>query len=267
MKDWKLEPLAQGEYEHNDNGSGGKYKDKLVLRPSSIDSFIRCNYAFYRQQIKGEYGAPNSASQVGTALHYVMEVALNEILDGKPKPNEDELQRVGLKAWKDYNEKADIIMHGDQTYASMADDLFAGVKALYEAIDYIKPVGSESRHSAEIVGHPLFSAVSGSLDVEVDKGVLDLKFTGKKKTKPDDYILQQSCYSMLKNINGVENDKFEILNIVRPTKAAKAAESAMAGITAKESKRPATAYAATVSVPKSLTKRNMAIIPKATKLC
>ena len=222
MKRWNLEPLPQGEYVHEDNGSGKKFEGKLVLRPSSIDAYIRCPYSFYRQQMLGEYGAPNSASQVGTALHYVMEVALNQILDGEGKPEEDELQRVGLRAWKDYNEKANIVYHGDQTYASMADDLFAGVKALHEAIDFITPVGSESRHSARIVSHPVFSAVSGSLDIETDKGVVDLKFTGKKKSKPDDYILQQSCYSLQKNINGIENDKLEILNIVRPTKAKKA---------------------------------------------
>jgi len=222
MKQWQFSPLAQGEYEHSDNGAGGKYKNKLVLRPSSIDSYIRCPYSFYKQQILGEYGAPNSASQVGTALHFVMEEAIGAKLKGE-ELSVDDMQRVGVRAWRDYNEKADIQYHGDQTYQSMADDLYAGVLGLSEALDCVDAVGSESRHSVTIDGdHPLFGAMSGSLDVEIPDGVVDLKFTGKKKSKPDDYVLQQSSYAMLREYNGLTTDKLQILNVVRPTKAAKA---------------------------------------------
>jgi len=222
MKKWEFSPLAQGEYEHSDNGAGGKYGGKLVLRPSSIDSYIRCPYSFYKQQILGEYGAPNSASQVGTALHFVMEEAIGAKLNGE-ELSVDDMQRVGVKAWREYNKKAEIQYHGDQTYQSMADDLYAGVLGLSEALDCVDAVGSESRHSVTIDGdHPLFGAMSGSLDVEIPDGVVDLKFTGKKKSKPDDYVLQQSSYAMLREYNGLTTDKLQILNVVRPTKAAKA---------------------------------------------
>lgn len=221
MKHWELEPLEQGKYEHSDNGAEGKYNGKLVLRPSSIDSFIRCPYAFYKQQILGEYGAPNAASQVGTALHFVMEEAIGARLKGEELSLED-MQRVGVKAWREYNEKAEITFHGEQDYSSMADDLMAGCIGLQEALTCVDAVGSESRHSAEIDGHPLFSAMSGSLDVEIPNGVVDLKFTGKKKSSPQDYILQQSSYAMLRELNGYPTDVLQILNVVRPTKAAKA---------------------------------------------
>lgn len=221
MKTWEFKALEQGKYEHSDNGAGGKYQNKLVLRPSSIDSFIRCPYSFYKQQILGEYGAPNSASQVGTALHYVMEKAIEARLNGEDM-SVDDMQRVGVKAWRDYNEKANIEYHGDQTYQSMADDLYAGVLGLSEALDCIDAVGSESRHSVTIEPeHPMFGAISGSLDVEIPDGVVDLKFTGRKKSKPDDYILQQSSYAMLREINDHPTDRLQILNIVRPTKTAK----------------------------------------------
>lgn len=220
MKQWELvNPIT--DYEHGDNGAGGKYKGKLVLRPSSIDSFIRCPYSFYKQQLLGEYGAPNSASQVGTALHQVMEDTILAKLDGKPL-SLDDMQRQGVKAWRHYNDKADIQYHGDQTYQSMADDLYAGVTALKDALNFIEATAAEGRYSVEVPNHPIFGAMSGSLDVETGANVVDLKFTGKKKSKADDYILQQSTYVWLKQINGIPAEKFEILNIVRPTKAAKA---------------------------------------------
>lgn len=220
MKKWNLvEPIT--DYEHNNNGAGGKYNGKLVLRPSSIDSFIRCPYSFYKQQLLGEYGAPNSASQVGTALHQVMEDTILAKLDGKPL-SVDDMQRQGLKAWRAYNEKADIQYHGDQTYQSMADDLYAGVLGLEQALSCIGATAAEGRYSVKIPEHPIFGAMSGSLDVEEGADVVDLKFTGKKKSKPDDYILQQSTYVWLKQINGIPAKAFSILNIVRPTKARKA---------------------------------------------
>ncbi len=221
MKTWKLEPLEQGKYNHSDNGAGGKYDGKLVLRPSSLDSYIRCPYSFYKQQILGEYGRPNSASQVGTALHFVMEEAIGAKLEGK-ELSVDDMQRVGVKAWRSYNEKSEVVFHGEQTYQSMANDLYAGVLGLAEALTCVDAVGSESRHSAKIDGHPLFSAMSGSLDVEIPDGVVDLKFTGKKKSNPKDYLLQQSSYAMLRELNGHNTDRLQILNVVRPTKAAKA---------------------------------------------
>ena len=220
MRDWNItEPIT--DYEHSDNGAGGKYKGKLVLRPSSIDSYIRCPYSFYKQQILGEYGPPNSASQVGTALHAVMEDTILAQLAGTPMTIDD-MQRHGVKHWKELNAKADIIYHGDQTYTSMADDLYAGVLALQQALECIKVTAAEGRYSAKIDNHPMFGAISGSLDVETGPNVVDLKFTGKKKSNPQDYILQQSSYVWLKQINGIPADKFEILNIVRPTKAKKA---------------------------------------------
>ncbi len=222
MKKWNLvTPIT--DYEHGDNGAGGKYKGKLVLRPSSIDSFIRCPYSFYKQQLLGEYGAPNSASQVGTALHAVMEDVILAKLD--PELTDytvDDMQRSGMKHWRQLNDKAEIQYHGDQTYQSMADDLYAGVLGLEQALTCIGATAAEGRYSVKIPEHPIFGAMSGSLDVEEGADVVDLKFTGKKKSKVDDYILQQSTYVWLKQINGHDAKGFSILNIVRPTKARKA---------------------------------------------
>jgi len=222
MKKWELtEPIL--DYEHNNNGAGGKYKGKLVLRPSSIDSFIRCPYSFYKQQLLGEYGAPNSASQVGTALHAVMEdVILAKLDPTMDDMTEDDMQVAGVRHWRQLNDKAEIVYHGDQTYQSMSDDLWAGVIGLNEALGSFEATAAEGRYSVKIPNHPIFGAMSGSLDVEVGADVVDLKFTGKKKSKPDDYILQQSTYVWLKQINGQDAQKFSILNVVRPTKAAKA---------------------------------------------
>jgi len=220
MKNWDIsEPIT--DYEHSNNNAGGKYDGKLVLRPSSLESYIRCPYAFYKQQILGEYGAPNSASQVGTALHAVMEDAILYRLETGKNMELDEMQRRGVKHWKELNDKAKIQYHGEQTYQTMADDLYAGVIALREALDCIEATAAEGRYSAKIKDHPMFSAISGSLDVETGANVVDLKFTGKKKSKPDDYVLQQSTYVWLKQINGIPAEKFTILNIVRPTKAKK----------------------------------------------
>ena len=220
MKDWNIsEPIL--DYTHSNNNAGGKYDGKLVLRPSSLESYIRCPYSFYKQQILGEYGPPSGASQVGTALHAVMEDAILHQLETGEKMELDEMQRRGVKHWRELNDKADIIMHGEQTYQTMADDLYAGVIALSEALDCMEATAAEGRYSAKIEGHPMFSAISGSLDVETGVDVVDLKFTGKKKSKPDDYILQQSTYVWLKRINGIPAEKFTILNIVRPTKAKK----------------------------------------------
>jgi hypothetical protein len=150
-----------------------------------------------------------------------MEDTILASLEGK-ELSVDDMQRAGVKHWRELNEKANIVYHGDQTYQSMADDLYAGVLALQEALSCIKPTAAEGRYSAVIEDHPMFGAISGSLDVEVDNNVVDLKFTGKKKSNPQDYILQQSTYVWLKQINGIPAEKFDILNIVRPTKAAKA---------------------------------------------
>jgi len=222
MKKWNLvEPIT--DYEHGDNGAGGKYKGKLVLRPSSIDSFIRCPYSFYKQQLLGEYGAPNSASQVGTALHAVMEDVILAKLDSEAKDyTVDDMQRSGMKHWRELNDKADIQYHGDQTYQSMSDDLYAGVLGLEQALTCVGATAAEGRYSVKIDEHPIFGAMSGSLDVEEGADVVDLKFTGKKKSKVDDYILQQSTYVWLKQINGQDAKAFSILNIIRPTKARKA---------------------------------------------
>ena len=49
--------------------------------------------------------------------------------------------------------------------------------------------------------HPVFEAVSGTLDIVLDRGVVDLKHT-KRKTDASKYTLQQSTYTFLRQASG-----------------------------------------------------------------
>ena len=192
MKQWHFSPLPQGEYEHNDNGAGGKYKGKLVLRPSSIDSYIRCPYAFYKQQLMGEYGAPNSASQVGTALHFVMEEAIG-------------LGRTPRRNYINNNETVDPMTYNDIQMMQNQLSNDTGFSSLRSSIGY-EDLNNELKKLLRR-NHPEIDVFLKSLANELKLDPIETIIECIKVAMSTKSLEPDALYDINKELNQLEKEK------------------------------------------------------------
>ena len=215
------EALKQAVLDGN-NSIAHRIEGRKVLRPSSIDT--HCPYQWAMQTFGFYESKPKPANTIGTAYHAAAEAFdtyriltngqeqppvnfLKEVAEQKVRMQESYYtQKFGGDLWKDNED-------GYSKYDSR-ERLFSDLEYAVEKIpEFIGsepvPLAAETRFTAYI-DHPIFAAVSGSVDrltPTPDGGVVidDYKFVKSyTQEKLKTYAVQQSIYGWLAKGAGLE---------------------------------------------------------------
>ena len=194
---------------------------KFNLRASSIGQFIRCPYQYFQFNIAGAHrGRPSAAAALGTAVHKAMEVGLLEKIATGSLPPLSVLEDAAHQNWMAASEDEEMEYNENNGESfDVVDRMVVGGARIYgkELMPSIEPIATERVFTKIIEGHPLIHAVQGSIDIEEERGVSDLKVT-KDKTSGSKHILQLSTYAHLRNENGLPTTYSSIDNVIKGRK-------------------------------------------------
>lgn len=193
-----------------------KIKDegKLIMRPSSLQQFLGCPSQWFRSSLLGDFQRPAAAANAGTALHKGAEEGYRDKIKTGHLPPVSFLTDVVSEEWRKLNDTVDLEYGKDESYHTYERDLIHGMKEYYkDLMPETNPIDVEKRYTVPL-DHPVFESVSGTLDIVLDRGIVDLKHT-KRKTSASKYVLQQSTYSFLREANNETVNFLEIHNVVR----------------------------------------------------
>lgn len=187
-----------------------------VLRPSGISGFIRCPYQWYLTTLLGRRQKPAAATSAGTSVHAGAEYGYRQKIALGTLPKKSEIIDVAISTWDDLNNGVDPLEFNDgESRDKYTDDIAEGLETYYDIVMTVTdPIAVERRYTVEL-DHPHFQAVSGTLDIVLEDGIVDLKFTKRASTIMH-YTLQQSTYAMLREENNEVVNNLYIHNIVRP---------------------------------------------------
>lgn len=191
---------------------------KLIIRPSAIQQFINCPAQWFRANIIKEFRKPAAAASAGTALHKGAEIGYTEKINTGSLPPVSVLTDVVVEEWKTLNEQQDVEYSGGDTYHSYETDIVKGITEYHNLVmPEVNPAAVEARYTIAI-DSPVVESVSGTIDIDLDNGLADIKMTNKKPTL-NKYTLQQSTYALLKENNGKDCEYCEIHNVKRGASA------------------------------------------------
>lgn len=173
---------------------------KVALRPSSLQQFINCPLQWAMGALLHDYRKPKAASEAGSSLHKGAEVGYAEKIKTGKLPPLSVVTDAVRDEWKARNEADEIIYPADEDYNSIQAELIQDTATYYPIMVETTPKAVEKRYSFDI-DHPIFSGVSGVVDIDLVNGIADIKRTSKKTTAAH-YLLQQSTYAWLKSVNG-----------------------------------------------------------------
>lgn len=189
----------------------------IVLRPSSIDTFLNCSYQWAKVFLEGVTTIPGNRAAIGTGVHRGAEVLWsNAIKTGQRDMNISMLTDAAVESYKE--EVAKGVQYDDnESLDSSIAEVRAGVQTFVDDIAQFTPipVGVEERFTIEL-NHPLVKSLSGTLDYRGKNNISDLK-TSKRKATTSNYVTQQSIYKMLVEANGHTVDYNTIQNVVFKT--------------------------------------------------
>jgi hypothetical protein len=191
----------------------------IIIRPSSLDTYLGCSYQWARTFLGGQVTIPNSRAVLGTGIHGGAESIWTDakLAGSKDSINLAAAKDAALECFNKEVERAGIVYGEDEDEGTITSELISGVDAFYEDIvPYAEiPTHVEHRFTLPIDSHPLVKAISGTVDYldGKSKTQADVK-TSKRKSTPSSYIVQQSTYKILAEHEGHSVDKVNIHNIV-----------------------------------------------------
>lgn len=195
--------------------------EKIIIRPSSLNTFLQCPQQWYKVFILGENSIPNARAAIGTAIHAGAEVMWNDSIKAKTKViAKSAMEDAAAEAWDEESQKG-LRFDANEDDATAMREVRQGINTFIDDIvPWVDiPTGVEQRFTVQIDNHPIVEAVSGTLDyINENTGFLaDIK-TGKRKHSVADSEIQQSIYKFLAESNGVEVKGATIQNVVLKTK-------------------------------------------------
>lgn len=200
---------------------------KIIIRPSSVSSFVNCSWQWYNTFVLGQTTIPGARAAIGTGIHKGAEVLWgNAIKSGKVDKNLTMLNDAAIEAFDEEAKKAEgkLSYDKDENANTARLEIVKGVKAFVEDIVPFTdiPDAVESRFTIKIE-HDMVEAVSGTVDyLHKSTGTIaDIK-TSKRTPVAANYDIQQSIYKMLAESEGVKVVRNLIQGVVL-TKEAKGA--------------------------------------------
>lgn len=182
--------------------------EKIIIRPSSLASFVSCPRQWYYTFIKGVVTIPSARAAIGTGIHAGVEVMWKEAIktNDKEKPNISTMTDAAIEAYDKEVKKAD----GRMDYGSDLDDntsrnsVVKGTNAFVTDILPFTPIPiSVEKRLTLPIKHCLVSEIGGTIDYLGDNTIADIK-TSKRKVVPQSHVLQQSVYRLLAERNGYQ---------------------------------------------------------------
>lgn len=188
----------------------------LVIRPSSIDSFLGCSYQWARVFLTGETSIPNARAAIGTAIHRGVEVMWRDAMkiNNKDIMHLSSAQDAAVEEFEKETSNG-VSYDEDENFNTATKEVVAGVSAFLEDIVPFAEIPDEVevRYTIPIEDHVLVKALSGTLDYRVTDTIADVK-TSKRKATPSSYEIQQSLYRTLVKANGIAVNHNLIQNVV-----------------------------------------------------
>lgn len=186
-----------------------------TLRPSSIGSYISCQWQWYNVFILGKHSIPSARATLGTAVHKSAEVTWLDAIEHHKK--DLNLTRATDAAIEEYQEclKKDEPQFSDgDTKESLEKLVVEGTKSfILDIAPKVEiPEAVEKRYTVEI-NNPIFDKISGSLDYVGKDSIHDIKTTKRKPTLSN-YSLQQGTYALLREANGENVESIKIQAVV-----------------------------------------------------
>lgn len=178
-------------------------KTDIVLRPSSLDTYLQCSYQWAKVFLEGVNTIPGNRAAIGTGIHRGAEVMWSDaIKTGKKDTNITMITEAAVAAYEEEFAKGVDLDFGESKSGSI-DEVVAGSRAFVTDIAMFTPIPKavEIRATIPIDGHTLVKAVSGTIDYLGHDNISDLK-TSKRKATPSNYTTQQSVYRMLAESEG-----------------------------------------------------------------
>ena len=176
--------------------------NKIIIRPSSVDSFMNCPRQWAMTFLGGIPSIPGARAAIGTAIHAAVEDEWKlAIAAGKKDFN--------ITAMRDRAEAELIELDQEGINYDYGEDLDSakietakGTKAFVEDIVPFTeiPQAVEERYTIKLA-NPVVEALSGTVDYISHDTIADLK-TSKRKPVPTSYTTQQSLYKLLAEANG-----------------------------------------------------------------
>lgn len=188
------------------------YKDngKILIRASSLSTYMHCPYKWYKMVIEGEKVIPNLQMITGTAVHKGVEVGYTEKIDKGTTPPIDVLTDAAVEEFKE-KLKEDVKTNGEDPnkYEKLVVE---DVKLYKPTMDTTTPKAVEKFYKVKL-DSPYIEAVQGTADIVFQNGIGDIKVTNRKAA-PTNYKFQLSTYAILAEKNGEDLEFAEIHNIV-----------------------------------------------------
>lgn len=195
--------------------------DKLILRPSALDTAVQCPQQWYRVFILGGTSIPNSRAAIGTGIHAGVEEGWNDSIKAKTKIfSKGAMADAAVEAFEEEEQKGLVYDAGDDKNTCIKEmlvglDTFTDDIAPWVAL----PTAVEVYKEVKITGHPIVGGIGGTIDyLEERNGIIaDLK-TGKKKHNVSNSSTQQSIYKYVAEENGVKINVSNIQSVVLKAK-------------------------------------------------
>lgn len=192
--------------------------EKIILRPSSIQQYINCKAQWFNVHIMGMKTPPAAAANAGTSVHFGAEVGYREKIANGNLPPLSVVLDAAVETWQETVKQGELTYGEGETPEKCEHDIVRGMEDYYNDImTTCDPIAVEKRYTYNL-DHPMVESLSGTLDIVVERGVRDIKFT-KKKSTASHYILQQSTYGLLRELNDEKVTHLGIHNVIRGKEA------------------------------------------------
>ena len=194
-----------------------------TLRPSSIGSFINCNYQWYNTHIMNVQSIPNARATLGSSIHKSAEVIwLDAINKGKKDLNLTMAVDAAVEEYHELLKLDDPQFDDNENKDTIEKEVIQGTTKWVEDIapNVDIPIAVEKFYETP-VDNPIFTRVAGSIDYVGANSIHDIK-TSRKKPTLKNYDLQQATYAILREKNGETIDTIKIQSVILGKKEIKA---------------------------------------------
>jgi len=189
-----------------------KKNEKLTIRPSSISTFVGCNYKWFRQHILGEPMIPNVRMTAGTAVHKGAEVGYTEKIKSGSLPPVSVLKDAAIEEFHKKLKEDEPEME-DTRPEDWERVILTDIDLYKPTMEVTQPKKVEERYEIPL-GSPVVEKVAGTADIVLDGAIADIKTTARKAV-PTHYTLQLSVYALLASrVDNEDYTKAIIHNIV-----------------------------------------------------
>lgn len=180
--------------------------DKIMIHPSSLDTWVQCPQQWYRVFILGGISIPNSRAAIGTAIHRGVEEGWKDSIKAKTKIwAKSSMADAAVEAFSE-EEKKGLQYDSGETQGTCIKEVITGLDTFVEDIApfVVMPTHVERHFIIRFDGHPIVEGISATIDyLEENMGILaDLK-TGKRKHNVANSSTQQSVYKLVAEENKI----------------------------------------------------------------